>query len=93
MALRNAAGANGCGGGSAWSNADEGGGRKALPPPHSFAPVASAAPHCPRCRLLYNKLPSQTLSVAYVYYLFTTIIYYLVYIYLSPFNHFVNHIK
>lgn len=70
---------------AAWSNTDEGGERKAARARGSFAALAGCAPPPPRLLLLYNELFSQFFTDSYMYHLFTSVIYYLVYFYLSLF--------
>lgn len=74
---------------AAWSNADEGGERKAARVQGSFAALAGCAPPPPRLLLLYNKLPSQLFPDAYMYYLFMSVIYHLVYFDKPLFCHFI----
>lgn len=64
---------------AAWSNADEGGERKAAQAQGSFAALAGCALPQPRLLLLHNKLPSEFFPYTYMHYLFTSVVYHLVY--------------
>lgn len=77
----------------AWSNADEGGERKAARAQGSFAALAGSALPPPRLLLLYDKLPPQSFPYAYMDYLFLSIVNHLVCIYFSAFDHFLYQVE
>lgn len=75
---------------AAWSNADEGGERKAARALGSFAALAGCAQPQPCLLLLHDELFAQSFSYSYVYDFLTSVIYYLVYLHRSLLCHFID---